>query len=123
MLQFGCDHLAAYWDEKDKRFAIAQIMPLADVPEVNSWSAHRLSLNLPRPLALLIEVKDAETDASDARLVQTRSARRLCTPMPNMPRTKRTKRISLVEKRARAVCAGLARAMESGPMQCGRWSG
>ena len=28
---------AAYWDEKDKRVAIAQIMRLADVPEVNSW--------------------------------------------------------------------------------------
>jgi hypothetical protein len=29
---------AAYWDEQDKRVAIAQIMRLADVPEVNSWS-------------------------------------------------------------------------------------
>jgi hypothetical protein len=29
-----------------------------------------LSLNLEKPLALLIEVKDAETDASDARLVE-----------------------------------------------------
>ena len=30
---------AAYWDEQDKRLAIAQIMRLADVPEVNFWSA------------------------------------------------------------------------------------
>ena len=29
---------AAYWDEHDKRIAIAQIMRLADIPEVNSWS-------------------------------------------------------------------------------------
>ena len=29
---------AAYWDEEDKRIAIAQIMRLADIPEVNSWS-------------------------------------------------------------------------------------
>ena len=29
-----------------------------------------MSLNLARPLALLIEVKDAETGASDARLVE-----------------------------------------------------
>jgi hypothetical protein len=29
---------AAYWDEQDKRVAIAQIMRLADIPEVNSWS-------------------------------------------------------------------------------------
>jgi hypothetical protein len=35
----------------------------------------------------------------------------------DMPRTTRTKRTSLVEKRARAVCAGLARATESEPMQ------
>jgi hypothetical protein len=28
---------AAYWDEQDKRVAIAQIMRLADIPEVNSW--------------------------------------------------------------------------------------
>jgi hypothetical protein len=34
-----------------------------------------------------------------------------------MPRTTRTKHTSLVEKRARAVCAGLARMTESGPMQ------
>jgi hypothetical protein len=31
-----------------------------------------LSLNLARPLAPLIEVEDAETEASDARLLQTR---------------------------------------------------
>ena len=29
---------AAYWDEQNKRIAIAQIMRLAGVPEVNSWS-------------------------------------------------------------------------------------
>jgi hypothetical protein len=29
---------AAYWDEEDKRVAIAQIMRLADIPEINSWS-------------------------------------------------------------------------------------
>ena len=34
-----------------------------------------------------------------------------------MPRAARSKRTTLVEKRARAVCAGLARATESGPMQ------
>ena len=28
----------AYWDEHDNRIAIAQIMRLADIPEVNSWS-------------------------------------------------------------------------------------
>jgi hypothetical protein len=47
----------------------------------------------------------------------TKRPPRVCTPMANMPGTKRTKRTSLVEKRARAVCAGLARATESGPMQ------
>ena len=29
---------AAYWDEEDKRVAIAQIMRLADIQEINSWS-------------------------------------------------------------------------------------
>ena len=33
---------AAYWDEHDKRIAIAQIMRLADIPEVNSWSEPQL---------------------------------------------------------------------------------
>jgi hypothetical protein len=39
-----------------------------------------LSLNLARPLALLVEVKDAETDASDARLIQTKRPRRSGSP-------------------------------------------
>jgi hypothetical protein len=30
---------AAYWDEQDKRLAVAQVMRLADVPEVNFSSA------------------------------------------------------------------------------------
>jgi hypothetical protein len=34
-----------------------------------------------------------------------------------MPRATPAKRTPLVEKRARAVCGGLARATESGPMQ------
>jgi hypothetical protein len=34
-----------------------------------------------------------------------------------MPRTARTKQTSLVEKRARTVCAGLARATDRRPMQ------
>lgn len=29
---------AAYWDEQDKRVAIAQIIRLADVPAINYWS-------------------------------------------------------------------------------------
>jgi hypothetical protein len=39
-----------------------------------------------------------------------------CSPTANLPRATRTKRTSLVEKRARAVCAGLARVTEPGPM-------
>ena len=73
----------AYWDEQDKRVAIAQIMRLADTPEATLGRSHRVSLNLARPLALLIEVKDAETGASDARLIQTSRARPVRTPIAN----------------------------------------
>ena len=35
-------HSAAYWDEKDKRVAIAQLMRLADLPDVNFYTGPAL---------------------------------------------------------------------------------
>jgi hypothetical protein len=40
-----------------------------------------------------------------------------CSPTANLPRATRTKRTSLVEKRARALCVELARATGGKPLQ------
>lgn len=66
---------AAYWDEQDKRVAIAQIMRLADVQEVNSWSEPPLEPEFGKTTRPLNRVKDAETDASDAHCRRVKCSR------------------------------------------------